>query len=75
MIDLAQARPGFHVYYQPAGSKGPEYGVITSVSEKYVHVRFGMDEWSKACYPDHLHWPPAYVAADGACPEWQVYQS
>jgi hypothetical protein len=39
----------------PVGTLG-EVGIITSVNSTYVFVRFGTDQYSKACRPQDLEW-------------------
>lgn len=67
MIALADAKPGLVVWYGQI-----EYGMITSVNDTYVFVRFGVELHSKACRPEDLHWPPSYCAQDGGV-EGQIY--
>ena len=52
-LDEAREHVGGKVVYQPG--LGPcEEGVITSVSERYVFVRYGSDVGAKATRPDWL---------------------
>ena len=55
MITLEQAAGaiGEGVVYR-SGSPTPESGVITSVNQNYIFVRFGADRHSKGVYPTDL---------------------
>lgn len=58
-MTLEQAREniGNNVTYHPfvgRKAKDCEYGVITSVNDRYVFVRYGSDRHSKATNPSDL---------------------
>lgn len=56
-LDEARAAVGQPVVYSKFGAAdfvGPEYGIITSVGDPYVFVRYGTDTGSKATYPTDL---------------------
>lgn len=61
-LDEARDRIGHKVVYQPGAGLRAEEGVITSVSDRFVHVRYGADYGSKATRPDWL----AFLSAGGA---------
>ena len=53
-------QPGMRALYMPREARGNlahpcvEQGIVTSVTEQYVFVRFGADVHSKACNPHDL---------------------
>lgn len=53
-LEEARERVGSKVTYYPHGLARPEEGVITSVNDHYVFVRYGADYGSKATRPEHL---------------------
>ena len=54
-IEDARNRIGDGVVYH-AGGPAPEDGVITSVNDTYVFVRYRGDFGSKATHPAQLDW-------------------
>jgi hypothetical protein len=79
MIDVNDARPGLHVFYQQPHMKWPEYGAIVRVSEHAawgkacVFVRFLFDTTAKACRREDLYWPPDFCAIGGGNPPGQIF--
>jgi hypothetical protein len=60
MIDPTPDDIGRKVIYTPAGDypgKRSEEGVISSLNEKYVFVRFGSNVAGIACNRNNLTWP------------------
>jgi hypothetical protein len=57
VITLAQARQrvGDGVVYRP-DEGDPEQGVVSSVGERWVFVRYGSDSGAKATEPGMLDW-------------------
>lgn len=58
-ISLSDAREGIgrKVVYHPAGDwSWSEEGVITSVNDTYVFVRYGTNVTSAATPPEQLEW-------------------
>lgn len=56
-MTIEEAKEGRQVTYIPFEGCDPsllEYGVITSVNEKFVFVRYGSDVNSKATNPEDL---------------------
>ena len=59
-ITLERWQPGMYALYVPRKARGDlrhpcvEKGLVTSVNETYVFVRFGGDAHSKACDPRDL---------------------
>jgi exoribonuclease R len=53
-LDEARAHVGDAVTYQAHHGAQVEQGVVTSVNDSYVFVRFGANPTSAACRPDHL---------------------
>ncbi len=53
-LNEAREQIGRKVIYKSAPFAPIEVGVITSVNETYVFVRYGSDQHSKATYPDML---------------------
>ena len=56
-IDEARAHVGDRVVYHPWGERAGErreYGVITSVNEWYVFVRYDGKQASQGSYPEQL---------------------
>lgn len=62
MLRLDEAKPGMNVRYVPYHADGEighsdcETGVVSSVSESYIFVRFGLagTGTAQACNPDQL---------------------
>jgi hypothetical protein len=50
----ARINVGRKAIYRPPHGAPLEEGVITSVSNTYVFVRYGSEAWSKATCPDDL---------------------
>ena len=50
-LDEARQRIGHGVVYRPFADVIPEQGVITSVNDHWVFVRYGSDVGSKATEP------------------------
>jgi hypothetical protein len=55
-LDAARTRVGDTVLYQRPGVS--ERGVVTSVGQRYVFVRYAGDTGSKATRPEDLEWLP-----------------
>ena len=56
-LETAREGIGQGVVYQPPGyPEGREVGVITSVGDRVVFVRYGADRGSKATSPNDLVW-------------------
>ena len=53
-LDEAREHIGSRVVYQPGGGQPCEEGVITSVSDFYIFVRYGAGSGPKATRPDWL---------------------
>lgn len=53
-LDECREAVGRQVIYRPAHGANPEQGIITSVGEVYVFVRYGDDQHSKATAPGDL---------------------
>jgi hypothetical protein len=53
-LDEAREHIGGKVTYTQPGTLPPEEGVITSVNEHYVFVRYGADYGSKATHAHRL---------------------
>ncbi len=59
----ARTRIGAGVVYRPHPDAPAEDGVITSVGERWVHVRYRGDHGSKATAPELLSWLTAPSSA------------
>lgn len=53
-LDEARERVGHKVLYRTPGGVLREEGVITSVNDQYVFVRYGSQAGSQATYPADL---------------------
>lgn len=78
MINIDDAKPGLHCFYQKPHMRSPEYGIITQVTPRcfgpsIVHVRFLFDTIAKPCLPGDLHWPPDFCAIHGGNPPGQIF--
>lgn len=64
-LDEARAHIGHGVIYRPRGdtTTPPEDGVIVSVGDLFVHVRYRGDATSKATYPEDLELAHATIEA------------
>ena len=56
MIEPTMKDIGRGVRYRPPHGGDPEDGIITSLSNHYVFVRYGSDVFSKATRRDDLEW-------------------
>ena len=56
LLKLSEARQlvGREVVYTEKHTKKKEYGIITSVNDKYVFVKYGNDTIAKATKPQEL---------------------
>jgi hypothetical protein len=54
MTDTDDFQIGEPVDYSPADGVPPERGVVTSVNDRYVFVRYGRDVTPKATSPENL---------------------
>lgn len=54
-LEEAADHIGQTVTYQPNGHDHAETGYITAVTSRYVFVRYGADQHSKATAPANLH--------------------
>jgi hypothetical protein len=68
----AAARIGRKVTYRDYG-RDPETGVITSVSEHFVFVRYGGDKTSRATHPEALAAHLSYDEAVALLPDGRVH--
>jgi hypothetical protein len=63
-LDEASRRIGHRVVYRPAHGGPSEDGVITSVNDRYVLVRYGADRGGRATDPARLEFLPRSVPAE-----------
>lgn len=66
MIEATKADVGRAVVYRPYPGASPEQGIITSMNDTYVFVRYGLGAGSQATRPCDLEW---VSANSGSAPE------
>ncbi len=67
-IEVTSSYVGCGVVYQSHPNARFEDGVISSINDRYVFVRFWGDLLSKACRPEDLRWGPAWLQRRQARP-------